>query len=132
MQRMKGLDMTKLWTTDHTRRVAFVAGIFYLLTFIASIPASLLLPPLLSGANYITGAGADAPIGLAAVLEMVNVLTCIGTAVAVFSVVKREHESLAVGFVATRLFEGAVIAVGVVSILAVAGLRQTVAAGADA
>ena len=124
--------MTKLWTTDHTRRVAFVAGIFYLLTFIASIPASLLLPPLLSGANYITGAGADAPIGLAAVLEMVNILTLIGTAVAVFSVVKRQHESLAVGFVATRLFEGAVIAVGVVSILAVAALRQTVAGGADA
>src|ERR671914_791613 len=82
MQRMKGLDMTKLWTTDHTRRVAFVAGIFYLLTFIGSIPASILLPPALSGANYITGAGADAPIGLAAILEMVNVLTCIGTAVA--------------------------------------------------
>jgi hypothetical protein len=124
--------MMKLHTTDPTRRAAFVAGVFYLLTFIGSIPASILLPPALSGANYITGAGADAPIGLAAILEMVNVLTCIGTAVAVFSVVKRQHESLAVGFVATRLFEGAVITVGVVSILAVAGLRQTVAAGADA
>ena len=124
--------MMKLRTTDPTRRVAFVAGVFYLLTFIGSIPASILLPPALSGANYITGAGADAPIGLAAILEMVNVLTCIGTAVAVFSVVKRQHESLAVGFVATRLFEGAVITVGVVSILAVAGLRQTIATGADA
>lgn len=117
--------------TDPIRRAAFVAGILYLITFIASIPASLLLPPVLSGANYITGAGADAPIGLAAILEMVNVLACIGTAVAVFSVVKRQHEGLAVGFVATRLFEAAVITIGVVSILSVAALRQTVSAGGD-
>jgi hypothetical protein len=116
---------------DPTRRVAFAAGVLYLLTFIGSIPASLLLPPVLSGANYITGPGATAPIGLAAVLEMVNVLTCIGTAVAVFSVVKRQHESLALGFVATRLFEAGVIAIGVVSILAVAGVRQSAAAAAD-
>ncbi len=99
--------------TDPIRRAAFVTGILYLITFIAAIPASLLLPPILSGANYITGAGADAPIGLAAILEMVNVLACIGTAVAVFSVVKRQHEGLAVGFVATRLFEAAVITIGV-------------------
>lgn len=117
--------------TDPIRRAAFVAGILYLITFIAAIPASLLLPPILSGANYITGAGADAPIGLAAILEMVNVLACIGTAVAVFSVVKRQHEGLAVGFVATRLFEAAVITIGVLSILSVAALRQTVSAGGD-
>jgi hypothetical protein len=124
--------MNWLLTMDRTRRVAFVAGILYLLTFIAAIPASILLPPLLSGANYITGPGADAPIGLAAVLEMVNVLACIGTAVAVFSIVKRQSESLAIGFVATRLFEAGVIAVGVVSILAVASLRMSVGAGAAA
>jgi hypothetical protein len=124
--------MNRLLTADPTRRAAFAAGVFYLLTFIGSIPGSMLLPPILSGANYITGPGSDAPIGLAAVLEMVNVLTCIGTAVAVFSIVKRQHESLAIGFVATRLFEAAVIAVGVVSILAVASLRMSVAAGAAA
>lgn len=124
--------MKWLLNMDPIRRAAFATGVLYLLTFIGSIPASLLLPPILSGANYVTGPGADAPIGLAAVLEMVNVLTCIGTAVAVFSVVRRRHETLAIGFVATRLFEGAVIAVGVLSILAVASLRMTVAAGAAA
>ncbi len=117
--------------TDPIRRAAFVAGVLYLITFIASIPASLLLPPVLSGANYITGAGADVPIGLAAILEMVNVLACIGTAVTVFSVVKRQHEGLAVGFVATRLLEAAVITIGVVSILSVAALRQSVTGGGD-
>ena len=124
--------MKWLRTMDHTRRVALVTGTLYVVTFIGSIAAATLLPGLLSGANYITGPGADAPIGLAAVLEMVNVLACIGTAVAVFTVVKRQHETLAIGFVATRLFEGAVITIGVVSTLAVVSLRTTVAAGAAA
>jgi hypothetical protein len=124
--------MNWLRTMDHARRVALVAGILYVLTFIGSIAAATLLPGLLSGANYITGPGADAPIGLAAVLEMVNVLACIGTAVAVFTVVKRQHETLAIGFVATRLFEAAVITIGVVSTLAVVSLRTSVAAGAAA
>lgn len=124
--------MNWLRTMDHARRVALVAGVLYVVTFIGSIAAATLLPGLLSGANYITGPGADAPIGLAAVLEMVNVLACIGTAVAVFTIVKRQHETLAIGFVATRLFEGAVITIGVVSTLAVVSLRTSVAAGAAA
>lgn len=124
--------MNWLRTMDHPRRVALAAGTLYVLTFIGSIAAAILLPGLLSGANYITGPGADAPIGLAAVLEMVNVLACIGTAVAVFTIVKRQHETLAIGFVATRLFEAGVITIGVVSTLAVVSLRTSVAAGAAA
>ncbi len=116
---------------DTMRRAAFATGVLYLLTFVGSIASAMLLPPVLSGANYISGPGADAPIGLAAVLEMVNVLTCIGTAVAVFSIARRYHETLAIGFVATRLFEGAVITIGVVGILAVGSLRASVGAGTD-
>ncbi|HEX5015289.1 MAG TPA: DUF4386 domain-containing protein [Candidatus Limnocylindrales bacterium] len=117
---------------DPTRRTALVAGILYLLTFIGSIPGALLMDPVLTDPNYVAGPGASTQIGIAAVFEMINALAAIGTAVAVFSVVKREHEGLAIGFVATRLFEAGVIAVGIVSILAVSSVQQAVAAGADA
>jgi Domain of unknown function (DUF4386) len=60
-----------------------------------------------------------------------DALGCIGTAVALFSVVKRQHEGFALDFVTTRMFEAAVIVIGVVSIMAVVTLRQT-AAEADA
>ena len=62
---------------------------------------------------------------------MLDALACIGTAVALFSVVKRQHVGFALGFVTTRMFEAAVIVIGVVSIMAVVTLRQT-AAEADA
>lgn len=106
------------------RRTALVAGILYLITFVSSIPAVFLLDPVLSDPNYIVGPGADTQVLLGSLLDLVNALACIGTAVALFSVVKRQHEGLAVGFITTRMFEAAVIATGVVSLLAVVTLRQ--------
>ncbi|MDT0353878.1 DUF4386 domain-containing protein [Pseudonocardia charpentierae] len=121
-------------TPDSTRRAALVAGTFYLITFAASIPAAfVLLPPLLDDPGYIVGAGADTSVIWGCLLDTVNALAGIGTAVALFPVVKRQNEALALGFVTTRLLEAAVIMIGVVSLLAVVTLRQDAAAvsGAD-
>jgi hypothetical protein len=113
------------------RKTALAGGIFYLLTFLGSIPAAIAVAPALDP-SYITGAGADTQVAFGAVLELINVLSCFGCAVALFSVVRRVHEGLAVGYLATRLFEAATITIGVVAILSITTLRQEVAAGADA
>ena len=116
---------------DFARKAALVAGIFYLVTFISSIPAALvLLPPVLDNPDYIVSAGADTRVVWGCFLDVVNALACIGTAVALFPVVKRQSEALALGFVTTRMLEAAVIMIGVVSLLAVVTLRQD-PAGAD-
>jgi Domain of unknown function (DUF4386) len=117
---------------DSLRKTALVAGLLYLLTFVASIPAVFLLNPVLTNPNYIVGPGPDTPVIAGAFLDLVNALACIGTAVALFSVVRHEHEGLALGFVTTRMFEAAVIVIGVVSVLAVVTLRQQGTAGTDA
>ena len=62
---------------------------------------------------------------------MLTALACIGTAVALFPIVKRQNEAVALGYVAVRVFEATIIAVGIVSLLSVVTLRQE-AAGADA
>jgi hypothetical protein len=116
---------------DPTRKTAFVAGVLYLITYAASIPAALLLSGALSDPNYILAAGADGQIRLAALLDIVNGLTAIGTAVALYSVVKRQHEGLAIGFVASRLFEAAILFIGVVSVVSIAALRETAATTTD-
>lgn len=119
-------------TMDSVRKTALVAGLLYLLTFASSIAAVLLLGPVLSDPNYIIGTGADTQVLLGALLDVVNALACIGTAVVLFSVVKRQHEGFALGFFSTRMFEAAVIVVGVLSIAAVVTLRQAGAAGSEA
>jgi hypothetical protein len=115
-----------------TRALAAVAGALYLVTFVSSIPAALLLSPVLTDPGYIVGAGVDAQIALANVLDLVNALAAIGTAVAVFPVIRRVGEAPALGFVTTRLFEAAVIVIGVVALFAVVTLRTPDATGSDA
>ena len=114
------------------RRTALVGGVFYLITFISSIPSWFLLEPVLSDPNYVVSGGADTQVTWGALLDVVTAFAGIGTAVALFSVLKRQHEGLALGFVTTRTMEAAVIMVGVVTELAVVSLRQAGATGAEA
>jgi hypothetical protein len=113
------------------RKTALVGGIMYLITFIGSIPAAILVGPAIDP-GFVTGAGSEQQVTLGLVLELVNVFGCIGCAVALFSVIRREHEGLAVGYLATRTFEAVTITVGVLSLLAVVTLRQQGAASGDA
>ena len=117
---------------DSVRKTALFGGAFYLITFASSIPALFLLRPVLNDPDYILSSGADTQVTLGHLLDLVNALAGIGTAVALFPVVKRQNEALALGFVTTRLFEAAVIVIGVVSLLTVVTLRQPGATGAEA
>jgi hypothetical protein len=94
-----------------------------------------MLAPLLDDpAGYALTGGADTQVAVGALLDTINAIACIATAVAVFPVVKRQNESLALGFVASRLMEAAIIMVGVISLMSVITLHQDVAgaAGTDA
>jgi Domain of unknown function (DUF4386) len=111
------------------RKTALVAGVFYLLTFV-SIP-TLGLYRSVRGPNYIVGPGPDAPVILGAFLEMIVALACIGTAVTLYPVLKRQNEGVALGFVGARVLEAATIYAAIASLLSVVTLRQAgVGAGA--
>jgi hypothetical protein len=111
------------------RKTALVAGGFYLVTFI-SIP-TLALYGAVHSPDYVVGPGPDTGVLWGGLLEVIVALAGIGTAVALFPVVKRQNEGVALGFVAARVLEAAIIFVGVVSLLSVVTLRQD-PAGADA
>jgi len=111
------------------RKHSLAAGVFYLLTFV-SIP-TLALYRSVRSPNFVTGPGPDSPVILGVLLEMVVALAGIGTAVALYPVVKRQGQSRAVGFVASRTLEAATIYVGIVSLMSIVSLRQS-GAGASA
>jgi Domain of unknown function (DUF4386) len=118
---------------DPTRRTARLAGVLFIITFLTSIPAALLLyTPVLDDPNYIIGAGADAGVALGAFLEVLLIVANVGTAVVLFPILKRQSEGLALGYVSARLVECTFIAIGIVSLLSVLTLRQDFAgAGGD-
>ena len=98
-----------------TRCLGFIAGALYLLTVVTSIPALALKDPVLADP---TSAGAAA-LQWAAALEFVLALACIGTAVALFPVLRRVDEATALGFVGSRTLEAAIIVMGVIAMLGV-------------
>ena len=117
---------------DSTRKTALVAGVFYLMTMV-SIPTLALYGPVKSK-DFIIGSGADTGALLGCFLEVIVALAGIGTAVTLFPVVKRQNEGMALGFVASRTLEAAMLFTGVASILSLVTLHQDLgtAAGADA
>jgi hypothetical protein len=111
------------------RKTALVAGVLYLLTFV-SIPTLFLYGPV-KGANYILGPGPDTAVIVGAILEIIVALAGIGTAVALFPVLKRQNEGVALGLVASRILESGTIFVGVAFLMSIVTLRQA-GAGAGA
>ena len=71
---------------------------------------------------------------MGAFFEIVLVIALIGTAVALYPIVTRQNDGVALGYVRGRLPEAAVIVVGIVSVVSVVTLRNAVAgaAGTDA
>jgi hypothetical protein len=119
---------------DSLRKTALVAGVFYLITFI-SIPTLSLYGPVKNHRDWILGSGAHTGVLVGGFLEVIVALAGIGTAVTLYPVVKRQNEGVALGFVAARILEAAMIFTGVISLLSLVTLRQDLggtAAGANA
>ena len=108
------------------RKLAFIAGVFWIVTFVASIPALFLYAPVLNHAHYVLGAGSDTRIAVGAFLEVILAIAGIGTAVTMFPIIKRQNESMALGFIASRVLESTIIVVGIISVLSVVTLRKDI------
>jgi len=114
------------------RKAALAAGLFYIGTFVFSIPALGLYDGVLNDPDFVLGAGRDQRVLWGGLIEILTALLCIGTAVAVYPVIKRHGPGRAVGFVASRTLEAAMIFAGVLAVLGVYTLRQDFAGTADA
>ena len=113
------------------RKAALAGGLFYIATFVFSIPALAFFDGVLNNPGFVHGASGDTSVLWGAVFDVLTGLTGIGTAIAVYPVIKRFGQSRAIGFVASRTLEAATIFVGVLSVLAIYTLRQDFA-GTDA
>jgi hypothetical protein len=111
------------------RKISLAAGLLYLLTFV-SIPTLAIYGPVKS-ADYILGGGPDTPAIIGGILEIIVALAGIGTAIVLFSVLKKQNEGLALGLVASRILEAGTMFVGVAFLLSIVTLRQA-GAGANA
>ena len=115
-----------------TRKLALGAGLFYLATFVFSIPTLKMTDSFINNPNFVHGAGSGAGVQWAALFDMLTGLTGIGTAVMVYPVIKRYGRTNAIGFVASRTLEAAILAVSAISLLTMYTLRHDLGGTATA
>lgn len=126
---MKTIASAKPAPMTGLRRTALVAGLCYLVTFLTSIP-TLALYSSVRKSGFILGTGSVTATQWGAFIEVLLALSGIATAVVLYPVLKRQNQAAALGFVTSRLLEGAMIFVGILSLLTIVTLRKD-SAGTD-
>jgi hypothetical protein len=108
------------------RRLARLAGLLYLVTWVTSVAAV----PLYGGSAFDPGAelAGRTSVLTASVLEVALAVAVVGTSLALFPLLRPHGEGAAVGYVALRTLEAGVILVGVVAILPAVARPATTAA----
>jgi hypothetical protein len=104
------------------RKTSLVAGILYLITFV-SIP-TISIYSSIHDTNYLLNGGSDTATIIGGILEIIVALAGIGTAIALFPVLKKQNEAFALGLVASRILEASTMFVGVAFILSVVTLKK--------
>jgi len=112
------------------RRLAIAAGVCYLVTHVTSVAALALYSPALKDAAWIAGHGTDGRVLLGAFLEVFLAFAVVGTAVALYPVVRRQNEAVALGYVTLRTLEAGIIVVDIAALLAAVTLRRHLAGAA--
>jgi hypothetical protein len=106
-----------------TRRTGRIFGWLFIGTFVTSIPARLLfvhgVGATWSDLRFVPGATSSASLKLGAILEFGLIVTQIGTAVVIYPLVRRQSETVSLGYVTARIMESVFAAIGLMSIISV-------------
>jgi hypothetical protein len=107
------------------RTTAKVTGILFLISDVTSIVALALYQPLLKHADFVTSMSAsNTPILLGAFMEILLALTVAGTGIALYPILKKQNQGMALGYTIGRAAEGTVITIGILSLLSILTLRD--------
>jgi hypothetical protein len=116
-----------------TRKTALVAGILYLITEVTAIAALLTYGSVLTDPAFIISAFADTTsVLVGAFLEVLLAIAVVGSSVTLYPVIKTYGPGLALGYVAGRLIEAAIILFGAISLLTVVTLQSQLSGATDA
>jgi hypothetical protein len=120
------------------QRTGRIFGWLFIGTFVTSIPARLLfvngLGASWSDIRFVPGDTSLNSLKLGAVLEFGLIVTQIGTAVVLYPLVRRHYPTLGLSYVAARIMESVFAAIGIISIMSIVNLADSMASasGADA
>ncbi|HYI45890.1 MAG TPA: DUF4386 domain-containing protein [Actinomycetota bacterium] len=120
------------------QKTARLFGWLFIATFVTSIGAKILFVSGVGGSfsqlSFTPGGINETSVYAGLMLEFLLIVTNIGTAVALYPIVKRQSEGLAMGYVGARIMESAFILVGLMSMASLLSVNEALvgATGAQA
>ncbi|WP_239618878.1 DUF4386 domain-containing protein [Cohnella mopanensis] len=110
---------------------AKIVGVLFILAAVTSIIGLSLYDPILKGPDYlIKGSEHANQVILGALMELILVVSAVGTATTMFPILRKYNETIALWHVCFRFLEAVIITVGIISVLSLLTLsREFVAAG---
>jgi len=117
---------------NSNRKTAKIVGVLFILAAVSAVIGLNLYDPILNGPDYLLKGSEHAnQVILGAVMELILVLSAVGTATTMFPLLRKYNETIALWHVCFRFLEAIIITVGVISVLSLLTLsREFVAAGA--
>jgi len=118
---------------NSTKKAAKIVGILFILAAVTSILAAFIFyKPILNNPDYLTqGAEHGNQVVMGALMELLLVISAVGTATTMFPILRKYNETIALWHVCFRFLEAVLITVGIISVLSLLTLsREFVAAGA--
>jgi len=114
------------------KKAAKIVGVLFILAAITAVIGLILYNPILNGSNYLVEGSKHAnQVILGAVMELILVVSAIGTSTTMFPFLRKYNETIALWHVCFRFLEAVIITVGVISVLSLLTLsREFVGAGA--
>src|SRR3954466_4130882 len=103
---------------SRVRRTARIVGVLFLAGFLAYGVGNLIATGIVDSGDR---SGSTALFVTGAVLMLLNSAFVIGIGVLMFPILRPHSKAVAAGYVGTRIFEGVVLAIGVVSLIVLTG-----------
>jgi Domain of unknown function (DUF4386) len=115
-----------------SRGTARAVGVLVLGGYLTYGVGSAVATGIASAPDYLSRVASSIAFPAAAVLMLVNSALVMGIGALMFPILRRHSPAVAVGYLATRVFEGVVLAVGILSLLSLVTVsRGYTAGGAD-
>ncbi|MFB3167413.1 DUF4386 domain-containing protein [Neobacillus sp. 179-C4.2 HS] len=116
---------------NSNRKAAKIVGVLFILAAVTAVIGLNLYDPILNGPDYLLKGSEHAnQVILGALMELMLVVSAVGTATTMYPLLRKYNETIALWHVCFRFLEAVIITVGVISVLSLLTLsREFVAAG---
>ena len=107
------------------QKAAKIVGVLFLLAALSAVFGLLLYDPILNSSDYLIKGSENAnQVTLGALLELILVVSVIGTATTMYPILRKYNETIALWHVYFRFLEAVIITVGIISVLSLLTLSQ--------